>query len=147
MDKLDFIEGMKILSSCYQKDIGNDDFTIWYEMLKELNKDDYIKAVIEICKEKSFMPTVHDILDKTKVIKKKYLLAILEVMKKDGYFRKGYRLLGQEHEDRNYYKTIRWIENETAPMFLKDDIREYIRKQKTKNNIKLINQKNKIQIN
>ena len=34
MDKLDFIEGMKILSSCYQKDIGNDDFTIWYEMLK-----------------------------------------------------------------------------------------------------------------
>ena len=93
------------------------------------------------------MPTVHDILDKTKVIKKKYLLAILEVMKKDGYFRKGYRLLGQEHEDRNYYKTIRWIENETAPMFLKDDIREYIRKQKTKNNIKLINQKNKIQIN
>lgn len=147
MDKLDFIEGMKILSSCYQKDISTDDFTIWYEMLKDLNKDDYKKAIIELCKEKSFMPIVHDILDKTKVIKKKYLLTIIETMKKDGYFRKGYRLLDQDHEERNYYKAIRWIENETTPMFLKDDIREYIRKQKTKNNIKLINQRNKMQIN
>lgn len=146
MDKLDFIEGMKILSSCYQKDISNDDFIIWYEMLKELNKDDYIKAIIEICKEKSFMPTVHDILDKTKVIKKKYLLTILEQMKKDGYFKKGYRTLDQEHEDKNYYKAIRWIENETTPMFLKNDIRSYIQNNKVNKNHKLIETDNKIAI-
>ena len=56
MDKLDFAEGMKILYSCYHKNLNNDDFIIWYEMLKDIKPDIFKKTIIEICKEKSFMP-------------------------------------------------------------------------------------------
>lgn len=59
MDKLDFAEGMKILYSCYHKALNNDDFIIWYEMLKDIKPAVFKKTIIEICKEKSFMPTAH----------------------------------------------------------------------------------------
>ena len=35
-------------------------------MLKDIKPDIFKQTIIEICKEKSFMPTVHDILDKSK---------------------------------------------------------------------------------
>ena len=35
------------------------------------------------------MPTIHDILDKTKTVKNNFYLSILEQMKKDGYFKLG----------------------------------------------------------
>ena len=44
MDKLDFAEGMKILYSCYHKDLNNDDFIIWYEMLKDIKPDIFKKT-------------------------------------------------------------------------------------------------------
>jgi len=78
MDKLDFAEGMKILYSCYHKDLNNDDFIIWYEMLKDIKPDTFKKTIIEICKEKSFMPTVHDILDKSKNVNNSYYLSIID---------------------------------------------------------------------
>ena len=82
MDKLDFVEGIKILSSCYQKVISNDDISIWYEMLQDIEPEVFKKAIIELCKERTYMPTTHDILDKTKVVKNNYYLSILEQMKK-----------------------------------------------------------------
>ena len=110
MDKLDFAEGMKILYSCYHKDLNNDDFIIWYEMLKDIKPVVFKKTIIEICKEKSFMPTVHDILDKSKNVSNSYYLSIIDKMYDDGYFKKGYQELTDKHANRNYDKAIRWIE-------------------------------------
>lgn len=42
MDKLYFVEGIKILSSCYHKVISNDDISIWYEMLQDIDQK-YLK--------------------------------------------------------------------------------------------------------
>jgi len=53
------------------------------------------------------MPTIHDILDKTKTVKNNFYLSILEQMKKDGYFKLGVVPLSPEQEDRNYGKSIR----------------------------------------
>ena len=50
MDKIDFVEGIKILSSCYQKVISNDDISIWYEMLQDIEPEVFKKAIIELCK-------------------------------------------------------------------------------------------------
>ena len=47
MDKIDFTEGMKILSSCYHKQINNDDFIIWYEMLQDKNPEVFRKAPLD----------------------------------------------------------------------------------------------------
>ena len=72
------------------------------------------------------MPTIHDILDKTKTVKNNYCLSILEQMKKDGYFRLGVEPLSPEQEDRNYSKSIRWIEREIIPEFLLEDMQKYL---------------------
>lgn len=125
MDKLDFTEGMKILYSCYHKDLTNDDFIIWYEMLKDIEADTSKKTIIEICKEKSFMPTVHDILDKSKNVNNSYYLSIIDKMYDDGYFKKGIQELTVEQANRNYDKAISWIEKGIIPQFLLDDIKEY----------------------
>jgi len=116
MDKLDFVEGIKILLSCYQK------------------------AIIELCKERAYMPTIHDILDKTKTVNNNYYLSILEQMKKDGYFKLGVVPLSPEQEDRNYGKSIRWIERGIIPGFLLEDMQKYI------NRGKKLNSKNYYQI-
>lgn len=140
MDNLDFAEGMKILSSCYHKDINNDDLIIWYEMLQDIEPEVFKKAIIELCKERAYMPTIHDILDKTKTVKNNYYLSILEQMKKDGYFKLGIVPLSPEQEDRNYGKSIRWIERGIIPGFLLEDMQKYI------NRGKKLNSKNHYQI-
>mgnify|MGYP004694254319 CR=1 FL=1 len=126
MDNLDFAEGMKILSSCYHKDISNDDLIIWYEMLQGIEPEVFKKAIIELCKERAYMPTIHDILDKTKAVKNNNYLSILEQMKNDGYFKLGVEPLLPEQEDRNYGKSIRWIEREIISEFLLEDMQKYI---------------------
>ena len=140
MDKLDFVEGIKILSSCYQKVISNDDISIWYEMLHDIEPEVFKKAIIELCKERVYMPTIHDVLDKTKVVKNNYYLSILEQMKKDGYFKLGVVPLSPEQEERNYDKSIRWIERGIIPGFLLEDMQKYI------NRGKKLNSKNHYQI-
>ena len=140
MDKLDFVEGIKILSSCYQKVIGNDDISIWYELLQDIEPEVFKKTIIELCKERSYMPTIHDILDKTKVVKNNYYLAILDQMKKDGYFKLGVVPLSPELGERNYDKSIRRIEIGIIPEFLLEDMQKYI------NHSKRINSKKRYQI-
>lgn len=128
MDKLDFAEGMKILSSCYHKGVSNDDLIIWYEILQDIESEVFKKAIIELCKERAYMPTIHDILDKTKIVKNNYYLSILEQMKNDGYFKLGVEPLSPEQEDRNYSKSIRWIERGIIPGFLLEDMQKHINK-------------------
>lgn len=132
MDKLDFTEGMKILSSCYHKEINNDDFIIWYEMLQDKDPEAFRKAIIEICKEKSYIPTIHDVLDKIESANNSFYLHILEQMKNDGYFKRGVKPLTPEHESKNYDKAIKWIESGIMPEFLKEDMQEYINKSSLK---------------
>lgn len=132
MDNLDFAEGMKILSSCYYKGISNDDLIIWYEMLQDIETEVFKKTIIELCKERTYMPTIYDILDITKAVKNKNYLSILEQMKNDGYFKLGVEPLSPEQEDRNYGKSIRWIERGIIPGFLLEDMQKYINKSSNK---------------
>ena len=81
------------------------------------------------------MPTVHDILDKSKKVSNSYYLSIIDKMYNDGYFKKGYQELTDEHANRNYDKAIRWIEKGIILQFLLDDIKEYT-KTKTQINSK-----------
>lgn len=78
--------------------------------------------------------TLHDILDKTKTLKNNYYLSILEQMKKDGYFRLEVVPLSPEQEDRNYGKSIKWIERGIIPGFLLEDMQKYINKSSNKLN-------------
>ena len=76
MDNLDFAEGIKVLSSCYHKDISNDDLIIWYEMLQGIEPKVFKKAIIRTMQRKRLY------LDKTKIVKNNYYLSTLEQAKK-----------------------------------------------------------------
>lgn len=76
MDNLDFAEGIKVLSSCYHKDISNDDLIIWYEMLQGIEPEVFKKAIIRTMQRKRLY------LDKTKIVKNNYYLSTLEQTKK-----------------------------------------------------------------
>ena len=54
-------------------------------------------------------------------------------MKKDGYFRLGVVPLSPEQEDRNYDKSIRWIERGNIPGFLLENMQKYINRGKKLN--------------
>ncbi len=103
-----------------------DDLIIWYELFQDIESEVFKKAIIELCKERAYKPTIHDILNKTKTVMNNYYLSILEQMKKDGYFKLGEEPLPPEQEDRNYGKSIRWIEREIIPGFLLEDMQKYI---------------------
>lgn len=53
-------------------------------------------------------------------------------MKNDGYFKLGVEPLSPEQEDRNYSKSIRWIERGIIPGFLLEDMQKYINKSSNK---------------
>lgn len=74
------------------------------------------------------MPTIHDILGKTKVVKNNYYLFILGQMKEDGCFKLGVEPLSPEQEEGNYGKSIRWIERGIIPGFLLEDMQKHINK-------------------
>lgn len=76
-------------------------------MLQDIEPEVFKKAIIELCKERTYTSTIHDILDKTKIVKNNYYLSTLEQMKKSGYFRLGVEPLLLEQEDRSYGKSIR----------------------------------------
>ena len=58
--------------------ISNDDISIWYEILQDIEQEVFKKAIIEFCKERAYILTIHDILDKTKIVKNNFYLSILE---------------------------------------------------------------------
>ena len=78
--------------------------------------------------------SVHDILDKSKNVNNSYYLSIIDKMYNDGYFKKGYHELTDEHANKNYDKAIRWIEKGIIPQFLLDDMNEYIKTKTQINN-------------
>ena len=57
MTQLEFISGMKRLSSYYFKELTNDQLEAWYEMFKEVRVEDFNKAIKLISKENEYMPT------------------------------------------------------------------------------------------
>lgn len=120
--------------------ISSDDISIWYEMLQDIEPEVFKKAIIELCKERAYIPTIHDILDKTKTVKNNFYLSILEQMKKDGYFKLGVVPLSSEQENINYGKSIRCVGRGIIPGFLLEDMQKYI------NRGKKLNSKNHYQI-
>ena len=79
MDKLDFVEGIKILSSCYQKVISNDDISIWYEMLQDIDPEVFKKAII-VSSKLSTIFTLNSILELSIKSNTMYLLNIIYII-------------------------------------------------------------------
>ena len=130
MTKLDFISGMKRLSSYYFKELTNDQLEAWYEMFKDVRVEDFNKAIKLISKENEYMPTAQMLYKKCSQAYKEFLIEIANYMMEDGYFYLGVQRLDEKQAKRNLDKTIDWIEKSGMPGFLKDDFEYYIKKYK-----------------
>ena len=130
MTQLEFISGMKRLSSYYLKELTNDQLEAWYEMFKEVRVEDFNKAIKLISKENEYMPTAQMLNKKCSQAYKEYLIDIAKYMMEDGYFYLGIQRLDKEQAERNLSKTIGWIEKSGMPEFLREDFEYYIKKYK-----------------
>ena len=130
MTQLEFISGMKRLSSYYFKELTNDQLEAWYEMFKEVRVEDFNKAIKLISKENEYMPTAQMLYKKCSRVYKDYLIDVAKYMMEDGYFYLGVQRLDEKQAKRNLDKTIGWIEKSGMPEFLREDFEYYIKKYK-----------------
>lgn len=61
MDKAEFMEGIHVLQDNYNKKLSTSQLKLFYENLKDMDKDRYILNIKEIIKASAFMPTIAQI--------------------------------------------------------------------------------------
>ena len=130
MTTLEFISGMKKLSSFYFKELTNDQISLWYEMFQDISVDVFNQAIKEISRENKFMPNANELLNKCSQLNKNNLLDLINFMYDDGYFHRGVERLSDEQARRNLDKTMMWLDKGIIPSFLKEDMQEYMKKYK-----------------
>lgn len=130
MTQLDFISGMKKLSSYYFKELTNDQLLIWYDMFKDVSIADFNQAIKELSRENQYMPNANILLEKCSQINIRNISQVVQFMYEDGYFHKGVERLSDEQANRNFDKTMMWIEKGIVPSFLEEDINSYLGKYK-----------------
>lgn len=115
MEKIEFIKGMKMLSTFYSKKFTEEQLGEWYFFFEDINADDFYKAVRKSAKESSFAPTINDLLERIKSVANEDYMKIVDLMIKDGYF----------HDPREIEKTYHFIEEGVIPSWLKADMDKY----------------------
>ena len=68
MTTLEFISGMKKLSSFYFKELTNDQISLWYEMFQDISVDVFNQAIKEISRENKFMPNANELFNKCLIV-------------------------------------------------------------------------------
>ena len=130
MTTLEFISGMKKLSSFYFKELPNDQISLWYEMFQDISVDVFNLAIKEISRENKFMPNANELFNKCSQLNKNNLLDLINFMYDDGYFHRGVERLSDEQARRNLDKTMMWLDKGIIPSFLKEDMQEYMKRYK-----------------
>lgn len=138
---LAFIKCMKYLNTCYSKSMDQEQLESWYDYFRDVSYSTFSKAIKEIVAESRYYPTISQLKDKCKEENKKYILSIIDQMKKYGYFKKGVKALTDSHAQRSYEKTLMWLEDGKLPEFVENDIKEFLKhnKQIEEKNRKLLN--------
>lgn len=65
LTKNDFMEGIHILQNNYNKKLTREQLILFYENLKDMNKNKYISNIQEIIKTNSFIPNIAQIRNET----------------------------------------------------------------------------------
>lgn len=115
MTKLEFLKGMKLMSSFYNKDFTEEQLYEWYFFFEDIKAEDFYKAVRKSARDSKFMPTINDLLNQVKSVANEDYMKIVDLMIKDGYF----------HDSREIEKTYHFIEEGVIPSWLKADMDKY----------------------
>lgn len=61
MNKTEFMEGIHILQNSYNQSFNKEKLQIWWNDFKEINSEEYIKAIAKIKSKNKFMPNIAEI--------------------------------------------------------------------------------------
>lgn len=99
---------------------------IYQEHLNCYNEKTLANVAKKIIATKKFMPSISELIEACEKEKEFMKNEILELMKADGYFKKGdYGELDHIQEERNYTKALMWAEKNLLPNWLKEDMKYY----------------------
>ena len=124
------IANFKIAYPYFFKESTKEEITalsrIYQEHLNCYSEKTLENATRKLIAIKKFMPSISEIIEACEKEKKFMRNEILELMKADGYFKKGdYGELDHTQEERNYTKALIWAERNLLPSWLKDDMKYY----------------------
>lgn len=126
MKKEEFIKGLKFLGIAYNKEFDEQQAVVWYDFFKEENYEDFRNAVKRIIPIKPFLPSISELKEECQKVKTTKVFGILELMKKDGYFKKGkFGELDEVQQFRNYEKATMWLDTGKMPEWFKEDMKTY----------------------
>lgn len=63
MNKEEFLKGMTILGTAYDKEFTQEQVEVWYSFLKDYKLNDFILAIQELIKTEKFMPSIAHITE------------------------------------------------------------------------------------
>ena len=127
----------------YFKDLKEEEtlgmYAMYEEELSQYNEETLINAIKEIIRTSKYMPSLNEIIEMCEKSRVHQTNEIVELMWKDGYFKKGaYGELDDSQAYRNYNKTLKFIEEGIIPEWLKEDMKKYYNQMLTNKEVKLI---------
>ena len=97
-----------------------------YQEFKDISLELLIASIKQISRESDYYPTVKKLRDKCDDLIKLNKLNIITKMKDEGYFKRdSYGDLSDEQANRNYDKTLMWLEKRISPKWFEYHVKEY----------------------
>lgn len=123
---------LKLAYPSYFNTLSNEELIIltkvYQEELSSFNENTLTKAIKNIIRNSKYMPTLKDILDECNKFKNHNLNAIIERMKREGYFKNANEI----------DKIYQWLNEGIIPEWLKNEMKKYISKEITTNETLLL---------
>ena len=134
---------LKIAYPYYFKDLTEEEtlglYATYEEELSQYNEETIIIAIKNIIRNNKYMPSLSEIIEQCDKYRTHQTNEIVELMWKDGYFKKGtYGELDDAQAYKNYNKTLKFIEEGIIPEWLREDMKKYYNILLTNKEIKYI---------
>lgn len=128
MSKEEFLKVITRLSMAYNKNFDGSTVTLWYDYFKDCDYEMLKATVKRIILSNKYIPSIAELKEEYEKQNKDQYFIIINQMQNDGYFK----------DNREYEKTIKFINENTIPQWLKEEIIKYQTKQLDTTQTKLI---------
>ena len=126
MTQLEFIKGMKQLSSYYLKEIKEETLREWYPFFEEIPADTFFETIKTIAINNKFFPNINELIERCEQQRTHHNNKIIDILRDNGYFKYG--VMGEldiNQQILNYEKAQMWVERGTIPSFLLEEMKKY----------------------
>jgi len=115
MTQIEFLKGMKMITTFYNKDFTQEQLNEWFMFFEDVEAENFYRAIRKRAKESKYVPTINELLENIRITKNDDYLAIVKLMEEDGYF----------HSSKELEKTLHFIDENIIPSWLLEDMEKY----------------------